>query len=143
MQGESSMSKWTKGQSGNPGGKPKGTRHRATTMVLAMMEGSAEEVTRAILQAAKGGDTTAAKLVLERLAPPARERPICLDLPDTSTAAGIALAHRFVVEAVTAGEILPSEATALAALLDGQRKALETMELEARIAALEAREVEQ
>lgn len=39
---------WKPGQSGNPAGKPPGTRNRATQMVLALMEGGAEEITIAI-----------------------------------------------------------------------------------------------
>lgn len=35
-------------QSGNPAGKPKGTRNHATRMVLALMENGADEITRIV-----------------------------------------------------------------------------------------------
>jgi hypothetical protein len=38
-----------KGQSGNPNGKPKGTRHRVTVAAEALMEGEAEAITRAVV----------------------------------------------------------------------------------------------
>lgn len=130
---------WKPGQSGNPAGKPPGTRNKATMMVLALMEEGAEEVAGAIVNAAKAGDLGAAKLVLERLAPPVRERAIALDLPDTATLAGVSEAQRAVVRAVGEGELLPSEGNALASILEARRRAIETEELEQRIRALEDR----
>ena len=69
------------GCSGNRYGKPPGTRHRATRMTEKLMAGDAEAVVRAVIDAAKGGDMTAARLVLDRIAPPCRGRPVRLDLP--------------------------------------------------------------
>lgn len=129
---------WKKGQSGNPAGKKPGTRNRATMMVLGLMEQGAEEITQAVVDAARGGDLSAARLVLERLAPPLRERPISIGLPDTSTTDGISKAQQAIIEAVGAGELLPGEGNALAGLVEARRKALETMELEQRLTALEA-----
>ena len=130
---------WRAGQSGNPAGKPLGCRNKATQMVLALMEGGAEEITQAVIAAAKKGDLAAARLVIERLAPPLRERPLSLPLPDTRTVAGVSEAQQAILEAVGGGEILPGEGTALAGILEARRKALETVELEQRISALEAR----
>ena len=130
---------WRAGQSGNPAGKPPGCRNRATQMVLALMEGGAEEITQAVVAAAKKGDLAAARLVIERLAPPLRERPLSLPLPDTRTIAGVSEAQQAILEAVGGGEILPGEGTALAGILEVRRKALETVELEQRISVLEAR----
>lgn len=130
---------WKPGQSGNPAGKPPGTRNRATTMVLALMEEGAEEVAGAIVNAAKAGDLGAAKLVLERLAPPVRERAIAVDLPDTATLAGVNEAQRAIVRAVGEGELLLTEGNALASILEVRRRAIETEDLEQRIRALEAR----
>lgn len=128
---------WKKGQSGNPAGKPPGARNKATMMVLGLMEQGAEEITMAVVDAARGGDLSAARLVLERLAPPMRERPINIDLPSTDTAEGIDKAHQAIIEAVGMGELLPGEGSALAGLVEARRKALETIELEQRVTALE------
>lgn len=128
---------WRKGQSGNPSGKKPGSRNKATQMVLALMEGGAAEITQAVIDAAKAGDLTAARLVIERLAPPMRERPILLDLPDTGTAAGIDAAQDAILQAVGVGDLLPNEGATLAGIVENRRKALETLELEQRIIALE------
>ena len=86
---------------------------------------------------AKQGDMSAARLVLERLVPPAKERPIFLNLPDTGSADGVAQAQAAILQAVAAGDILPGEAATLAGIVEARRKAVETQELEARISALE------
>ncbi|WP_443217147.1 DUF5681 domain-containing protein [Seohaeicola sp. 4SK31] len=54
---------------GNPG-KPKGARHKATQAALALLDGEAEALTRQAVTMALGGDTTALRLCLERIAPP-------------------------------------------------------------------------
>lgn len=130
---------WKPGQSGNPAGRPKGSRNRATLMALATMEEGAEEIAHMVVDAARGGDLSAARFVLERLCPQMRERPISLALPDTTTAAGVSQAQQAVLQAVAAGEVTPGEAATLAGIIEARRKALETEELAARIEALETR----
>lgn len=127
------------GQSGNPAGKRPGTRNRATAQVLALMEGGGEEVVRAIIAAAQNGDVSAAKLVLDRICPPLRDRPVRIALPKFEGLAGVSAAQGAVLEAVAAGEITPAEGNTLASVIEARRKALETEVLEQRIAALEER----
>ncbi|WP_300319423.1 DUF5681 domain-containing protein [Accumulibacter sp.] len=131
---------WTPGQSGNPKGRPPGSRNRVTLVALAAMEEGAAAIAKKIVEMAKQGDMSAARLVLERLVPPAKERPIFLDLPDTSSADGVAKAQAAILQAVAAGDILPGEAATLAGIVEARRKAVETQELEARISALEVKE---
>jgi hypothetical protein len=130
---------WAKGQSGNPTGKPAGARNKATRMVQSIMEGGAREITEAVVGLAKEGDLSAARLVLERLVPPAKERPIALTLPETASAEGIAQAQGAILQAVAAGELLPGEAVTLSNIVEARRKALETQQLEQRITALESK----
>ncbi len=128
---------WKPGQSGNPKGRPPGSRNRVTLVALAAMEEGADAIAKKIVEMAKQGDMSAARLVLERLVPPARERPVFLHLPDTDTAAGITQAQAAILRAVAAGDLLPGEAATLASIVEVRRKAFETQELEQRIAALE------
>jgi hypothetical protein len=130
---------WKPGQSGNPKGKPAGARNKATLAVLALMEQGAREITEAVVEAAKGGDLVAARMILDRLAPPAKERPISIDLPDISSVMGVSAAQQAIVHAVATGDLLPGEGTALAGIVENRRKAIETEELERRIAVLEAK----
>ena len=121
---------------GNPG-KPKGTRHKATQAALALLDGEAEALTRQAVTLALGGDTTALRLCLERIAPPRRDAPVTFDLPPMETARDAAKAAGAVLGAVAEGELTPGEGAALMALVEGFRRTLETTELEARLAALE------
>ena len=54
------------------------------------------------------------------------------------TPADLAAALGVVAGAVGRGDLSPEEGSAVAAVLEAQRKAIETQELERRIAALEA-----
>ncbi len=109
-----------------------------TVIELLLMEQGAEEITKAVIDAAKGGDLMAARLVIERLAPPLRERPINIDLPDTRTADGCVEAQGAILQAVGMGELLPGEGATLAGIVENRRRSIETLELEQRITALEA-----
>lgn len=128
------------GQSGNPAGRPKGCRNRATQAVLALMEGAGEEIVRAVVDAAKAGDLTAARMVIDRLAPPAKERPISIDnFPSTETVAGISQAQQIILNEVAIGNLTPGEGATLSGIAEARRKALESEELSERIAQLEKR----
>jgi hypothetical protein len=101
------------------------------------MEGDAANITKAVIDAAKGGDLMAAKIILDRLIPPAKERPVNVDLPDTKTADGVAAAQDAILQAVAGGDLLPGEAQTLSAIVESKRRAIETQELSDRITKLE------
>ena len=121
---------------GNPG-KPRGTRHKATQAVLALLDGEAEALTRQAVTMALGGDGAALRLCLERIAPPRRDAPVQFDLPRMKTAHDAATAAGAVLESVATGDLTPTEGAHIMALVETYRRTLETTELEARVAALE------
>jgi len=127
------------GQSGNPSGRPKGARHRTTVAIEALLDGEGEAITRKAIEAAKAGDMVAIRLVLDRICPPRKTRPLHIELPPIHGAGGIAEAQQEVLRATCAGELLIEEAQALSGLLEARRRALETQELEARLIELEGR----
>lgn len=129
---------WRKGVSGNPAGKPKGARHQALIALELVGQESALEIMQSVVAAAKAGDMTACRILLDRLWPPRKGRPIHLDLPVIKTGADLAQALSAVVTALGAGQLTPEEAASVSAVLEVQRRAIELGELEARIAALEA-----
>ena len=121
-------------------GKPKGTRHKATQAVLALLDGEAEALTRQAVTMALDGDGAALRLCLERIAPPRRDAPVQFDLPRMETARDAAKAAGAVLEAVAEGDLTPTEGAHIMALVETYRRTLETSELEARVAALEGGE---
>ncbi len=129
---------FARGHSGNPAGKRKGSRHRTTKAVEALLEGEAEQLTRVAVTRALAGDMMALRLCMDRIAPPLKDRPVTLQLPPVRDARDHAPAIAAALEAMAGGELTPSEAQAFVGLIEQHRKSIELGELESRIAALEA-----
>lgn len=121
---------------GNPG-RPLGARHKATEAALSLLDGEAEKLTRRAVELALDGDTTALRLCLERIAPAKKDAPVTFTLPPMQSAADAARTASAVLDAVTIGDLTPTEAAQIMALIEAYRRTLETSELEARVAALE------
>ena len=130
--------RFAKGASGNPSGKPAGSRHKATLAAEALLDGEAEKLTRKCVEMALAGDATAMRLCFDRLLPPRRERPVNFALPEIKRAADIIDATSALAAAVADGELVPGEAAALSSLLGNVAKAIELAEIEERLARLEA-----
>ena len=126
-----------KGTSGNPSGKPKGSRNKTTLAIEALFDGEAEALTRKAIEKALEGDMMALRLCLDRIAPAKKDAPVTFSLPAMDSASAAAKAAGAVLEAVAAGDLTPSEGTAIAGLVETYRRTLETQEIEARVAALE------
>ena len=103
------------------------------------MEGDAEEVVRAVVAAAKNGDMTAARIIIERLLPPKKDRPVSFALPDIASAGDAAKAIGALLAAVAAGNVTPSEAGEVSKIVDAYVEALQVSEFEQRLKALEER----
>lgn len=131
-----SDTKFKPGQSGNPAGKPRGIKHKATQAVLALLEGELEALTRKAVECALAGDMTALKLCLDRLAPPLKPSalPIQLDLPAPNSLTATA---RAFVSAAAAGEIPPDIAAQLVSAVASVAKVEEMQEVKHRLEALE------
>jgi Family of unknown function (DUF5681) len=130
---------FAKGQSGNPRGKPPGTRHAITVLAEELMAGDAEGVVRKVIEAAMAGDMTAARLILDRIAPPRRGRPVAIDLPAVTNTVAVTSALGAVIAGLGDGILTPDEAVAVCAVIETQRRAIETVELEVRLRAIEER----
>lgn len=137
--GKKQAGRFQPGQSGNPRGKPKGTRHRAIAALDKVGDESAEAIVKATIKAAIDGDMAAARVLLDRVWPARKGRPVALDLPSMADAGGVVRAIARIAEATAAGEITPDEAQSYAAIIEAQRRAIETHELESRVANLEER----
>lgn len=128
--------RFLQGQSGNPAGKPKGTRHKATQAVTKLLEGEIEALTRKAIELALEGDTMALKLCLDRIAPAFKPsaRPVVLDMPPPDNLTDTA---RAFVAAAACGEIPPDIAAQLVSAVASVARVEEMEQVKHRLEALE------
>ncbi|PNE09908.1 MAG: hypothetical protein CR217_17360 [Beijerinckiaceae bacterium] len=103
--------RFQKGQSGNPAGKPKGARHKATILAERLMQDDVEMIVNAVLTAARNGDMMAAKIILDRIAPV--RRSTSFDLPRIEGWADVGAARAALLDAVADGDLTAAEAVDL------------------------------
>src|SRR5262245_6916612 len=137
--GRDGKGRFASGNRANPRGRPRGSRNKATLLVEELLANEAETLTRSLIRRAKAGNGTAPSLVFARLAPPRKDRPVAVPLPAIECIKDVPAAHGMLPRRVGAGVLSPGEACAIAQLLEIQRRALETIDLDARLAAIEAR----
>ena len=126
-----------KGQSGNPKGKPKGVRHKTTQITYALMEGNLEEILAIVIERAKSGDMAACRMIVDKVLPNSKERPIAINLPVISNLDGVGRAQVEILQAVSVGDITPNEGERIASIVEARRRSIETINLETRICRLE------
>lgn len=130
--------KFRPGQSGNPSGRPRGSRNRATRLAQDLLDGESEELVRVAIKRAKKGDPIALRLCIERLVPVRRSQAAEVDdLPAIQDAGDVATAAAAIIQAAAKGELSLAEAREWLALLDKQRTAIETRDLAIRLELLE------
>jgi hypothetical protein len=131
------MAKFSKGQSGNPSGKPKGCRNATTILFDELLKDNAKELIEKAIEMAKDGDGPALRLCIERLAPARKDRPVWFDLPEMKAARDAVTASAAIVAAVANGDLTPMEASELGKLVDSYARTLQAAEFEERILKLE------
>ena len=131
--------RFRKGTSGNPAGKPLGARNKVTLAVEGLMGKYGEQVAARVIKRASDGDMTAARLVLERIAPIRRGRSVRLKLPDIVDAASVMNAHAALLSEVAAGKLTPEEAEPISAMLGAHLKTIETVDIDRRLREVEGK----
>ena len=107
------------GRSGNPAGRPRGSRNRATLLAALISEEQEAAIVQAVIDRAIAGHWPALRACFTRLLPPARP-VIEIDLPPIASAEDVAEAGSALIAAVAAGEISPGEAQRVMRLLTAQ-----------------------
>lgn len=123
-----------KGESGNPKGRPKGVTD--ATLIRKAVAGAVPSIIRMLVDAAQGGDISAAKILLDRVCPVLKAQSVSIDLPATGT---LVKQGERVLKATLTGAIPADIGAQLLAALSNQGRLIESQELEERIAALEER----
>lgn len=123
---------YKKGQSGNPAGKPKGTKDSRTEL-RRLLEPHSAKLVKKVVEKALDGDTAALRICMDRLIAPVRSNPIRIGtLSGTLSERGDQ-----VMEAIVQGSIGVEEAASLMSVIQSQARIIEATELDKRISALE------
>jgi hypothetical protein len=126
-----------KGESGNPAGRPRGSRNRTALLMENLLSYEAEAIGRKAVEMAIKGDMAAIRLCMDRLAPARKEESIAFELPPLEKPADSVAAAATLVAAVAEGELTPSEAAQLAKVIEVYVRAIETKVFDERLASLE------
>lgn len=126
-----------KGRSGNPSGRPRGSRNVTTIALENLLDGQAEALTQKAIELALKGDIPALRLCLDRILPPRKDRPVTFELPEITSAQDAANTVSAVLSAVAAGELTPADAGEISKLIEAYVRAFETAELAERLERLE------
>jgi len=120
------------GQSGNPAGRPPGSRNKRAIIVDQLLDDSANAVTTAAIKRATEGDPTALRACLDRIAPQLRHRPLDFALPDLVTLADTPVAINAIAQGLSHGDLDRDEAGALMRIVRDFMLALAAVEREKR-----------
>lgn len=125
---------FSSGVSGNPAGRPRGSRNQATIIAESLIDGQAEKLVQKLIDRAFGNDMAALRLCIERLVPPRRDRPIAFELPEMTEAADAVVAMKAISTALAHGELTAAEAAELGRLVETFVRALEANKLTRQLA---------
>jgi hypothetical protein len=129
-----------KGVSGNPAGKPRGTKSRANQLIDKLFSANPEDleaIVRATVKAARGAEPWAVEAILKRCWIPPKGRLLKFPLPPIKTLEHVAAAQSGLLQAVANGQITSAESVELSAVVERIGKALADSQVEERIARLE------
>jgi hypothetical protein len=130
------------GQSGNPAGRPRGSRNKATVIAEKLLDDSAGELTTAAIARAIGGDSAALRACMDRIAPRLRHRPLDFAMPQLVTLADTPVAINAIAQGLAHGELDRDEAVVLLRAVKEFTRALAAVERAKRAAGLGAQAVQ-
>jgi hypothetical protein len=121
---------------GNPG-RPPGSKNKVTRALEQMAEGQAEQILQKVNEQALAGDVPSQKIVLDRVYPPPKGRPINVRIPPINGAQDALPAIAAIFSAIRKGQLTPEEIGALSLVVGRCIQIMELQDHERRIAALE------
>ena len=128
---------FAKGVSGNPAGRPQGSRNRSTALRDLISDDQSEAILNTMIKAAMDGNLTAARYLLDRVAPASHSQSIMIDLPPIETVEAGAKAIDATLKAVGQGDITLNEAKEIIELIKDRIKLIETVGFEQRLLKVE------
>jgi hypothetical protein len=130
-----------RGQSGNPNGRPKGSRNRVTAALEELIEARGEALVEKAIENALQGDSPMLRVLLNRLVPRRPDRTVEFAIPEIKTAADAHSASSEIIAACSRGELSPSEASDVMSLISMHVNTIKDAEFEKRLCALEGKKM--
>jgi hypothetical protein len=121
---------------GNPG-RPPGARNKATQAIEQLAEGHAESLGKKVMELALGGDVACLRMMLDRVCPIRKGRPINVDMPPIKCSRDLFAAIAAIWTAIGHGHLTADEAAALCVVVDRSIQAIQLHDVVARVATLE------
>lgn len=131
-----STSKFQPGRSGNPKGRPKGSKNRNKRLMDAL-EKDLPQLVAATKKKALTGDVAALRLLLERLIPVKKSESSTVVIKNFDKAKTLTEKANVIVDAIANGLVPPDVGTSLIAALGNMAKITEMDELLKRVEVLE------
>jgi hypothetical protein len=127
-------------QTGNPGGpgRPRGSRNAVNLRLDELAGDGAEAMVRKMVDAATEGNLAAARLVLNRIWTAPKGRTVEFELPPVDSPEDAVRANAAVMQAMADGRLTTEEGAAFSAVIETQRRAIETLILDERLTRLES-----
>ena len=128
---------FAKGTSGNPSGRPQGSRNQSTLLLESLFDGEGYELGRKAIELAKGGDVRALQLCMDRMLPPRKDRPVIFDLPPIQSLDDVSAGKMSILAAISEGNITPQEGEVISRILDSYAAVMVNQDLQQRVEKLE------
>ena len=123
-----------KGPPGGPGRPRAAERVRELDRLVAE---AGPALVEALLTLAKAGNLRAMEILLNRIWPARRGRPVTVDAPEIGKSADLLPVGAAITNAVLSGEVTPQEGSATARVLTAHADMIEMADFEQRLVALE------
>jgi hypothetical protein len=133
--------RFERGQSGNPNGRPKGSRNRITAALEELIEARGEALVEKAIEKALQGDSPMLRALLNRVVPRRPDRTVEFAIPEIKTAADAHSASSAIIAACSRGELSPSEASDVMSLISMHVDAIKAAKFEERLCALEGKKM--
>jgi hypothetical protein len=123
---------FVKGQSGNPAGRPVGSRNKVNRAMDPVFAANGEAIIERVVEHAKAANPVAMRLCLDRLVPSGKHRLLRFQLPPMQTGEDVHAAITTIHDALGDGDISTSDAAELLRVAQLTLRLLREVDTEAR-----------
>jgi hypothetical protein len=134
---------FVKGQSGNPAGRPVGSRNKVNRAMDPVFAANGEAIIERVVEHAKAANPVAMRLCLDRLVPSGKHRLLRFQLPPMKTGEDVHAAITTIHDALGDGDISTSDAAELLRVAQLTLRLLREVDTEARAVEERLEQVEE